>query len=249
MKTLRYMAAALAAAGLMAAPANATTFVFKGAGNNVTPLGTAGVDFEEDCATNGDFCSIDHDAGLSYTLDGYDLQVKAYEDTVSDTDTLDVTLGTATRLIQDIAPSDSGLGAWSEVSGSDDQTQFDSGESIEFIFEKMVKVTDVEFNAGGDTNCTNNSDGSGEGSCGEFILQIYDDADAFLSASLIDITNTDVLGVLGTGARFVLTAVTPGSGFTVARLTVNEIPVPAALPLLLSGLAGLGFASRRRKAA
>lgn len=29
----------------------------------------------------------------------------------------------------------------------------------------------------------------------------------------------------------------------------NEIPVPGALPLLLSGLAGLGFAARRRRAA
>ena len=30
---------------------------------------------------------------------------------------------------------------------------------------------------------------------------------------------------------------------------INEVPVPAALPLLISGLAGLGFASRRRKSA
>ncbi|PQA85649.1 hypothetical protein CW354_22225 [Marinicaulis flavus] len=30
---------------------------------------------------------------------------------------------------------------------------------------------------------------------------------------------------------------------------VSEVPVPAALPLLLSGIAGLGFASRRRKSA
>ncbi|MHA7870969.1 MAG: VPLPA-CTERM sorting domain-containing protein [Hyphococcus sp.] len=36
--------------------------------------------------------------------------------------------------------------------------------------------------------------------------------------------------------------------FNFKALSVSEIPVPAALPLLLSGLAGLGFASRRRKA-
>lgn len=30
---------------------------------------------------------------------------------------------------------------------------------------------------------------------------------------------------------------------------VSEVPVPAALPLLLTGIAGLGFVSRRRKAA
>ncbi|MBT8473380.1 MAG: hypothetical protein HKP25_11190 [Marinicaulis sp.] len=32
-------------------------------------------------------------------------------------------------------------------------------------------------------------------------------------------------------------------------ITASEIPVPAALPLLLSGIAGLGFASRRRREA
>jgi hypothetical protein len=35
--------------------------------------------------------------------------------------------------------------------------------------------------------------------------------------------------------------------FYVNALDVSEIPIPGALPLLLSGLAGLGFAGRRRK--
>ena len=241
MKTLRYVAAAIVAAGFMAAPAGATTFVFKGDGLNVTPLGVDGVDYQSACASTGDFCSVQDQAGawggLNYTLDGINLTVNAYAD------------GVLTRLIQDIQPSDSGLGAWSEDNGSDDQTQFDSGESIEFVFEAEYTVTNVEFNAGGDTNCTNTSDGSGEGSCGAFRLDIFDLSDILISSMVIDITNVDVLAVLGTGARFVLTALTPGSGFTVARFDVSDVPVPAALPLLLSGLAGLGFASRRRKIA
>lgn len=243
MKTLRYLAAIALAAGLMAAPASATTFVFKGQGNNVTPLGTSGVDFEEDCASTGDFCSVLTNSGwngLNYEREGITLTVNAYaggDDPVQ------------TRLIQDIFPDDSGLGAWSEDNSSDDQTQFDAGESIEFIFAQVYTITDVEFNAGGDTDCTNTSDGSGEGVCGEFRLDIYDAANLLISTAVIDITNQNVISILGTGARFVLTALTPEGGFSVAQFTVSDVPVPAALPLLLSGLAGLGFASRRRKSA
>ncbi len=39
-----------------------------------------------------------------------------------------------------------------------------------------------------------------------------------------------------------------GSG-GIGNFDVEEVPIPAALPLLLSGLAGLGFASRRRRKA
>ena len=222
----KLLTAAAVAVGLALAPAQAaTTFVFKGDGLNVTPLGTAGVDFQENCASTGDYCSIDHDAGLDYTLDGINLKVKAYADDV------------ATRLIQDVNPTDSGLGAWSENNGSDDQTQFDSGEAIEFIFATEVLITDVEFNAGGDRDCTIASDGSGEGVCGEFRLDIFDISDMLVQTLVVDITNVDVLPVLGEGARFVLTALTQGGGFTVAQMTVSDVPVPGAIPLLLSGIA------------
>lgn len=35
--------------------------------------------------------------------------------------------------------------------------------------------------------------------------------------------------------------------FYLSSLTVSDVPLPAALPLLLSGIAGLGFAARKRK--
>ncbi len=233
MKTLRYLAAAVVAAGFMAAPANAALFVFKGDGLNATPTGNSVA-----CASAGDLCTVDHTLGFDYLVDGVALNVKAYEDWAGYDDTTPGS-GVATRLIQDINPSDSGLGAWSESNGSDDQTQFDAMEAIRFTFTEQQTVTNVEFNAGGDTNCS--SFGS-EGPCGDFRLYI----DGIFIAT---ITAIDNIGLLGTGTDFLLIAVTQGAGFTIATMEVSDVPVPAALPLLLSGLAGLGFASRRRKTA
>ena len=106
------------AAAMAAAPAQAATFVFKGDGNTVTPIGMAGTDFQSDCASTGDFCSINHDAGLNYALDGIDLTVRALAN------------GGATRVMQDFFPWDSGLGAFSEDNSDDDQTQADSNLSL-----------------------------------------------------------------------------------------------------------------------
>lgn len=62
----------------------------------------------------------------------------------------------------------------------------------------------------------------------------------------------DLTGI-ATAYRYLIATIPGGSGdgFRVKYVsaTVSEVPVPAALPLLLSGLAGLGFASRRKKAA
>ncbi len=247
MKTLRYMAAALAAAGLMAAPANAATFVFKGATsvNNVTPTNAS----DATCGslvTPTDICNVEVGGvwqSLEYEQDGVDLTVNGY------------TGGEATRLIQDRSPADSGLGVWSEFGDtSADQTQSSSGEAIEFIFNSLVRVTDVEFNAGADTSCSNVTPATIEGTCGSFLLQVFDTSDVEIFSMVYDVTSVDMLAELGVaGKRFLLTALDLGedfpTGFSIGQLTVNQVPVPAALPLLLSGLAGLGFASRRRKSA
>jgi hypothetical protein len=226
----RTLALSFAAAfGAAAGAANATTFVFKGDGNNVTPLGSEGADYVRDCGTVGaDYCSADPDAGLEYTLDGIGLTVRALAE------------GASTRLIQDVSPGDSGLGAYSENTAEDDQTQFDAAEAIEFSFDRFVSLTDVEFNAGGDRNC---SIFGPEGPCGMFNLTIDG---VFIGA----IAAVDNIAFLGAGLTFLLEAITEGAGFTIAQFTasdVSDVPVPAAFPLLAAGLAGLGFAYRRKR--
>ena len=225
---LRHLAIAAATLAASTGAAHATTFIFKGDGNNVTPLGAEGVDYARDCGTVGsDYCTINDAAGFDYELDGVNLNVVAFAE------------GQPTRLIQDVVPGDSGLGAFSETNINDDQTQFDTGESIAFNFDEEVTVTDVEFNAGGDVNCSSFGD---EGPCGDFRLTIDGMVVGVIAAQ-------DVIGFLGTGMSFLIEALTPEGGFSIAQLTVNasEVPVPAALPLLLSGLAGLGFAARKRR--
>ncbi len=225
MKLRSLIAFAILAAATLGS-ANAATFVFKGDGNNVTPLGTEGVDYALDCGTIGfDYCTVDESAGLNYSLDGIGLNIVATANS------------SPTKLVQDITPEDSGLGALSEGTLADDQTQFDSGEAIEFTFDRAVIVTDVEFNAGNDVNCSNFGD---EGPCGDFALTIDGMFQGVIAA-------VDLLAVLGTGTVFLLEARTPGAGFSIAQFNVLETPIPAALPLLLSGLFGLGFAARRKK--
>lgn len=237
MKTLRYLAAAALAAGFMAAPANATTFVFKGDGNNVTPDNVANVN--STCASSGDLCTIDHAEGFEYSKDSVVVDVYTYAGVTTQDD---ANANNAARLIQDINPGDSGLGAWSEDDTSDDQTQFDSREAIRFVFDNYYTINDVEFNRGGDTNC---STPANEGDCGSFQLFVDGvDMGVIVLGSVVD-----MIPSLGFGKDFLLIALTEGNGFTIAQLTVSDVPVPAALPLLLSGLAGLGFASRRRKTA
>ncbi len=206
--------------------ANATTFQFKGdggtydspTGNVVMTCGTVGVDL----------CTDDNAAGFTYTKDGIEFTATAFA------------MGDPTLLIQDIQPVNSGLGAFSESNSSDDQTQFDSNESIQFLFTSQVALSNIEFNAGGDTDCS--AINLPEGPCGSFNLFIDD---VFIAAIAAEDLLTDVF----IGTKFLIVAITKGAGFAIAQFDVSDVPIPGAIPLLISGLAGLGFASRKKKAA
>lgn len=223
-KLLLTAAVGFASFGLFAA-ANATTFVFKGDGLNAIPTGNVAMD----CGTVGtDFCSDDDSLGLSYSLGGIGVNATAF------------TSAGPTQLIQDITPKDSGLGALSEDNNVDDQTQLDSDEWIEFTFSQEVFLTNIEFNAGNDTNC---STSGSEGPCGDFDLWI----DGVLSVANTGITAVDLLMTVFVGTVFTFVPTTTGAGFAIAKFDVTAVPLPGALTLMLSGLAGLAFASRRKR--
>jgi hypothetical protein len=230
MTTLRLIAAAVAAAGFLAVPANAATFIFKSGDVFLdTPTGNVAMD----CGTIGADLCTDVDAnGFQYSKDGIGFTATAY--------TYDGMDREATQLIQDISPANSGLAALSEMDASQDQTQFDSMESIEFVFDAAVFLTNIEFNSGGDRDCSAAS--QPEGPCGFFELWIDGSLEGTFEA-------VDLLATVFFGTTFEFRAVTPGAGFTIAQFEVSDVPLPGALPLLLAGLAGLGFASRRKKAA
>ncbi len=232
MLILRLIAAAIVAAGMLATPAMATTFIFKSGGAFLdTPTGNV----EMNCGTVGaDLCTGDYALGFDYSKDGVNFNATAYQYTDDTYAARDATL-----LIQDITPENSGLGAFSEDDIQNDQTQFGSLESIEFVFDGMVSLTNIEFNAGDDQDCSSGS--LTEGPCGDFDLWI----DGLYFATL---TAVDFLTDVFTGTTFEFRATTPGAGFVIAQLEViNEVPIPGAIPLFFAGLAGLGFVSRRRK--
>ena len=95
----------------------------------------------------------------------------------------------------------------------------------------------------------------------DLVVTILDDQDNVLAVGEV----TDSTGALNGSAPFTfdvdlsgLTSFTialsgtanpnvAGTNFPDVNVSISAIPVPAALPLLLSGIAGLGLASRRRK--
>lgn len=238
---------AVAAAGMIIAPAHAATFVFKGQGGTDFPTGNQ--DFT--CGSNADFCTDDDGLGFDYEVDGVKLNVTGWQAFGVGAGTVDDGDARIAEVIQDIRPRNSGLGVFSageDRNGGDDQVQLttDGGESLRFDFSDNplpVVLSNIEFNSGADQDCSL----GGEGGCGFFDLYI----DGLLVQSGVQAIDVIAGGVSNgyVGRVFEFVATTAGSGFAIGSLTVQEVPIPGALPLLLSGIAGLGFAARRKKTA
>ncbi len=244
-------AAAAAALSLTPVAANATTFVFSGVGGAPVDEPTNGGNVAFDCGTVGsDLCTVNDAAGFDYSKDGFSFNARATEDgTFGEGGRF--TRGGPSLLIQDIVDDNQGLGVISSTEGNPvgnslDQINFDTGESILFSFSSLVILSDIFLNDGLSVDCPG---GGAEGPCG--MVGVIVDGGAIQSFN--DFLAMGVLATAGgmvatfVGQTFEFVGLTSNAGYSIERLTVNEIPVPGAIPLLLSGIAGLGFASRRNK--
>lgn len=238
------------AAGLLMANAQAAVFEFDGAtgtGNAIDAPVNGNI--TTDCGTQGrDLCTVDHTLGFDYLVDGVSVNVTAYGGGALGQDGF--IRGDADTLIQDLIGLNQGLGVISAAEGnlinsSSDQINMETGESILFTFASETKITDIFVNDGLGNDCPG---GGLEGVCGAIgiivdggMLQTFTD---FLAAGIIA-SGGEALELIGTTFEFV--SLTPGGGYSIEALTA--VPVPGAIPLLISGLAGLGFASRGKKKA
>jgi hypothetical protein len=127
------------------------------------------------------------------------------------------------------------------VSEDDDASDPDDaarGGVLTFVFDQLVTILSINaFDINSNESIT---------------FDFYDVNDMLITSISNGMTTTDDNEFLTfdfgiTGVRRFVASLSGSGAIDDLMFEVEEVPVPSALPLLLSGLAGLGFASRPRK--
>ncbi|MEL6359703.1 MAG: VPLPA-CTERM sorting domain-containing protein [Pseudomonadota bacterium] len=228
--------AATAVAAFLSTGAHATVFQFDGNQGDAIDAPTGGVDCNsQNSDGDRDICTADFVDGFDYSKNGVEFTAQGFAG------------DDAAELIQDLIGPNQGLGVISDGEDriKDDQINFAADESIRFTFTEEVVLTNILVNNGTGDDCPIVGD---EGGCGQILISVDGGMamafDAITGGLVADMANN---AVALTGTVFEFFGNVTDGGYSIEEFSV--VPVPGALPLLLSGIAGLGFASRRRKAA
>ncbi|MEL7545446.1 MAG: hypothetical protein AAGJ84_02270 [Pseudomonadota bacterium] len=208
----------------------ATLAVMTMAGFAMAPASAATFDFTGDLLAS---IAPDSDSKV-YTVDGITLTVTA--GTFPNANPSDINFGTR-QVDQDFF---SGLGA--DAFGDGDNVDGSFGNDVlVFSFSRAVKFLSIDFG-----NVDGNDDfafGSVSGTLFSRIVNFEDVSNAVLVSTFATMDQA-------TGSSFGIGAIGTFDNFTIQGIEVAAVPIPAALPLFLSGLFGLQwFARRRRKLA
>ena len=237
-------AAVIAAAAFGATSANAgIVFQFDGSdgsgGGFDTPVNVGNINPCLSFGTAGrrDLCTLNDADGFDYSKFGVNFTATAEQD------------GAPAELVQDLIGNNQGLGVIShnENRVTQDQINPTNNESIVFTFDDVTTIFDIRLNDGLGRDCPG---GGNEGACGTVAVSIDGGAQITWDDFILDgvLATSGGVAVSLTGTVFEFFALGDGSraggGYSIEEFSV--VPVPGALPLLLSGIAGLGFASRRR---
>lgn len=246
----RFLLIISAIAGFSVAPAHAVVFQFDGTASGAAIDAPTNVgNITTDCGTIGrDFCTLNNAEGFQFASGGVSFTATAFSGGTLTGDTFD--RGTPELLIQDLVGINQGLGVIATLEGdpinnSNDQINHSTGESVLFTFLEEVSISNIFVNDGIGNDCPG---GGREGPCGDIgiivdggFVQTIDD---FLTFGVLGDGIGNVLNLVGTTFEFI--SLSDNAGFSIEAITIST-PIPGAIPLLLSGIAGLSFAARGRK--
>ncbi len=220
----KLIAAAAFAATMALAPANAGT-----------------IDFSNDAVVNGERGLV---SGSTIAIDGVNMRISA-------TQGLDINQPFAAHPYLDgpFNGKDGGLGVCKALDGGtglcapryDDNVTIGEAVKIEFLdfagVSEMRDILGITFRDAGHNAINAANDGM------LLISSNNGSMTALFSAFIAMAAGGDAFFKDVAWIEFIY----DNKQFYVNALDVSEIPIPGALPLLLSGRAGLGFAGRRRK--
>jgi len=181
------------------------------------PAHAAVIDFANEADTNGEPIAID---GFNLVLTSFDSAGNAAHNPYLDA-------GNA-----GLGVCQTGLDMDAQcITSSDDNVT--NNEQIQIAFSSPIDILDTLFRAADHSVLT-----MGSIEVVPDLGSLTDDVSTLMATALAN-------GILDDASYIQFNFV--DTEFYVSSITVNDVPIPGAIPLLISGLAGLGFAGRRKK--